>query len=387
MPAIAVSATSSAQSLSAKSAKSSSSNDLAAAVFRQFTVAVAAAVEESCDTRTSKSAFSQVSLVVGTLAAFASTDNLASDVIIIVITVVAVVTTSAVISLNGVVAVSAGVAVLVAIVILLLRRAMSVLVSVLSMLPSNYNLLSFRLSLTDDNYTRLLLLARRNDDWSRGRSFLNNDLLWFRRTLSNNYGGWRRRWVVRGVVFRLLAVSLNVTSMGVVDMFLDTLLNAVIAVISAFSPDHLVLNLDVLVEQSVKARSSVPVTLNFLGLYESWRTRSISNLRRRRHWHRWGWRRISLSFSFFFVNVRSRSRVSATVLVKTSMRGSSFKGGARAIRDERASVVFNQVARRAAIAGEMGTPIIKFGTSFEAIRSAWCDLISSDRGFAIALVV
>jgi hypothetical protein len=341
MPAIAISATSSAQSLSAKSAKSSSSNDLAAAVFGQLTVAVAATVEKSCDTRARESALGQVSLVVGTFAALAATNNLASDVIIIVITVIAVVTTSAVISLNGVVTVSTGVAVLVAIVVLLLRRAMSVLVSVLPMLPPDYNLLSFRLSLTNDNYTRLLLLARRNDNWSRGRSFLNNDLLWFRRALSNDYGSWRRRWVVRGVVFRLLAVSLNVASMGVVDMFLNTLLNAVFAVISAFSPDHLVLNLDIIVEQSVKARSSVPVTLNFLGLYESWRTRSISNLRRRRHWHRRGRRRISLSFSLLFVNVASGSRVSTTVLVKTSMRGSSFKGRARAIRDERASVVFS----------------------------------------------
>jgi len=209
------------------------------------------------------------------------------------------------------------------------------------MLPSNYNLLPFRLSLTNDNYTRLLLLAGRNDNWSWRRSFLNNDLLRFRRALSNDDGSWRRRWVVRGVIFRFLAVSLNVASMSVVDVFLNTLLNAVLAVISAFSLDHLVFNLDIIVEQSVKARSSVPVTLNFLGLYEDWRTRSISHLRRRRHWHRRGWRRISLSFSFLFVNVRSRSRVSTTVLVKTSMRRGSFKSRARAIRDERASVVFS----------------------------------------------
>ena len=88
---------------------------------------------------------------------------------------------------------------------------------------------------------------------------MNNDLLWFRRALSNNDGSWWRRRIVRCVVLCFLADSLNIAAVSVVNVLLDSPFDAVIAVVSALSLDHLVLNLDIIIEQSIKARSSFPI--------------------------------------------------------------------------------------------------------------------------------
>jgi hypothetical protein len=135
------------------------------------------------------------------------------------------------------------------IIILLVLRAGTVLVSVfMSMLSSDHDLLPLRLLFSDNDHTGLLLLSRRNNYrwWSRG--FLNNDFLRLRCALSNNDGSrWRRR-IVRGVVLCFLAVSLNIAAVAVVDMLLYSLLDAILAVVPTLGLDHLVLNLDIIVE-------------------------------------------------------------------------------------------------------------------------------------------
>jgi hypothetical protein len=136
----------------------------------------------------------------------------------------------------------------VAVVIFLLWRAMSMFMSVFMSMLSSDHLLSLRFLLTNDNYARLLLYARRNHNGCRGGSFLDNDFLRFGSTLSNDNRSRRRRGVVRSVVFRFLTISLNIASMSVVDVFLHALLDAKLAIISTFSPHHLVLDLDIIVE-------------------------------------------------------------------------------------------------------------------------------------------
>jgi hypothetical protein len=61
-----------------------------------------------------------VALVVGTFATLPATNDLATDIVVIVITIVAIIATSAIKSLNGIFAFSTGVSVFVAVVIFLL---------------------------------------------------------------------------------------------------------------------------------------------------------------------------------------------------------------------------------------------------------------------------
>ncbi|KAI6759886.1 hypothetical protein HG531_013792 [Fusarium graminearum] len=267
MPTVFVSTLGSAQCFSTECSKSSSSNDLTATVFRQLSIAVAAAVEKGCDTSTGQSTLCQMSLMVRVFAALAATNNFASHVVIFIIAVMTMITASAIISLNGVSSISAGIPVFMTIIILLVLRTGAVLVvSVfMSMFSSDHDLLSLRFLFSDNNHTWLLLLARRNNDWWWSRRFLNNNLLRLGCTLSNDDGRW---WIVRGVVLCFLAVSLNVAAVTVVNMFLHPLFDAILAVVSTLGLHHLVLNLDIVVKHSVKARSTIPFTFtfNFLGI-------------------------------------------------------------------------------------------------------------------------
>lgn len=384
MPTIFISTLGSAQCLSTERSKSSSGDDFTATILGQLSIAVAATVEKSCDTSTSKSTLCQMSLVVRVFAALAATNNFAPHIVIFIIAIMAIITASAIISLNGVSTISAGVPVFMTIIILLILRAGAVLVvSVfMSMFSSYHDLLSLGFLISDNNHTGLLLLTRRNNDWWWSRRFLHDDLLRLGCTLSNDDGRW---WIVRGVVLCFLAVSLNVAAVTVINMLLHPLFDAVLAVVSTLGLDHLVLNLDIVVKHSVEARSTIPFTFtfNFLGRCVNWRTVSIAYLRGCRHRHgRRGWRRISLSLDFLLVDERSRSCVSATVLTKASLRRGGFKGRVRTIRSIRTSVLFYKVAGRAAsVARNMGTSIVVLG------GSAGCDFVSSDCSFAITLII
>ncbi|KAI6763837.1 hypothetical protein HG530_007626 [Fusarium avenaceum] len=248
MPSVAISAASSSQRLSTERSQGSSSDNFSSTVLGQLAVVIAATIEESSNTGTSESALCQVALVVGTFATLTATNDFATDIVVIVITIVAIIATSAIKPLNGIFAFSTGVSVFVAIVVFLLCRAMSMFMSVFMSMLSSDHLLSLRFLFTNDNHAGLLLYARRNHNGRRGGSFLDNDFLRFGSTLSNNNRSWRRRRVVRGVVFRFLAISLNIASMSVVDVFFHTLLDTKLPIISTFSPHHLVLDLDIIVE-------------------------------------------------------------------------------------------------------------------------------------------
>jgi hypothetical protein len=202
--------------------------------------------------------------------------------------------------------------------------------------------------LAPDHFSRVLLIPHDHDsgilagddDGSRRRRFLDNDLLGLRSTLADDDG--RRGRVGLGVVFGFLAVALNFDAMRVLVALLDALLDTDLVGVVAV----------VVMVVVVVSGTLVPVTIGIPWLVD---------------------RDARTIFSWVLV-----------ALIVHAPAGVGFKSRARSIRGGGATIELEQLAGRAAA---VSRPRLLVNLDDAAVIAARIYLVAADGGALVAVLI